>query len=185
MAAYPKDPIQYTCTNCGKQFLTTRRNPVTCGQPECRSQRHRGASREAYRKKTGQGLAQFRVAMRAHRLAYQAQVNNRCQECGALIRPNYTRCRACSGHARSGGRSTSSNVRCCGCGLQVRRSPSMLRAKRVFCSDCSGMYAKAARKPGLSRERVRQLVERARARQPVLTPHEALQTVVAARGAPT
>jgi hypothetical protein len=182
MAGYSKDPIQYSCTICGQKFLTTRTNPVTCGRPECRVERNRRANREAYRKKAGQGLAQFRGAMRAHHRAYKAQVNNRCQECGALIWPNYTRCRACSGRARRGSRPNSPSVRCWGCGLQVRRAPSQLPSKRVYCSDCSGMYAEAARKLGLSRERVRQLVERARVRQPVLTPREALRTVFAARG---
>ena len=73
-------------------------------------------------------------------------------------------------------------VRCAGCERQVERLGDRERT-RVFCANCAGMFTAVGRLLGLRRERVRQLVQKARRRERGRPkPREALLIVLEDRG---
>lgn len=174
-----------TCENCGEEYVT-RSNAFGARSrwcPSCRPEmyrrqnvaymRHRYATDSAYR----QRLADWQ---RAYQKEYYATT---CTRCGVVRRRSnhLTKaqratyiCGRCKAEARL------VRLRCWFCEFTFKHKPWGLPKHNPRCPDCLGLLAEAARDLGITRERVRQLVEK-KARQIGITRRQALDRVLAER----
>jgi hypothetical protein len=179
MPRRPKPYIHHTCTVCGGTFESRRQKRVLCGKQECQREHKRAVNSARYR----ENRERWRSRIAVYAARRKDRVGKPCPDCGTVIWPTSRRCRSCAsrfqGRARPGQHIL---VGCWACGRLVRCSPAEARLRtRVYCEECYGAQAEAARRLGVSRERVRQLVSRELRSGAALKPAEALALVLRKR----
>jgi hypothetical protein len=149
---------------------------ILCGKQECQREHHRILNSARYR----ENRERWRSRIAEYAARRKDRVGKVCPGCGTAIWPTSRRCRSCASRFQGLARPIQRVlVACWACGQPVPRTPAEARVStRVYCDGCFGSQAEAARRLGVSRERIRQLVSRELKSGAALKPADALTLIL-------
>lgn len=172
---YDANPVTKVCEICGQEYEASRRWQRWCldcrvlgrRRDNARAMRERYASDPAFRQRQAAWQREHPDRVKAAQDKYR---NRPCPRCG-VVRQTYLRgkerkdkqlCEKCSGLARR----RMVWLRCYWCRGVFMRRPQDFHQKvsRHWCSECYGILTSVALPLALTRERVRQLVNKEYAR---------------------